>query len=627
MLHRKIIGRVKLSGILSIARSVAVKCTASEALVETLVRHKVKKVFGIVGSAFIDPLDLFPDAGIDFIDVTHVSPTVTRGYAAFSHFDFMQEQNAVHMADVYGRMTGIPGVAMGQNGPGITNMVTGVATAFLNHAPVCVITPQSGADSIGKLGFQELQQLPMMANITKYQVHVEHPPRMNELLGRALDRCLLNRGPTQMNYSRNILGTVSDYEFKEPMQINPVIPDASTIDSIVQRIAQAKKPVILAGGGLENATAVKILSQRLNCPVATTYLHNDCFPYTDERYVGPLGYMGSQAAMKCVMDSDLVIAVGTRLNPFGKTNQYSMAYWDDTRPLIQIDSNRDALGVSCNPTLAVCGDAARTIEAVNERMDKTGFAAVIGKPAIPFKQYMKDWHEFRAAKHLKITPEGRIPPRMVLRTFADVLKELDGPIVTTDIGHCCSQSLAYLEFDRPKSLFTAGTFGSCGTSIPMAVGARFADADRPVFALVGDGAVNMQGINELLTCFRRKLGITVVCFRNEVWGAELLNQLIWTDGRAVGSEIENPSIAGIARGFGAHGVTVSGSTEALADELRAAAARQKEGLSTLIEVMCTAEMGAPFRSDAMKCPTRYLPKYKHLTTETPDFTRQYSKKE
>lgn len=530
------------------------------------------------------------------------------------------------MADVYGRMTGIPGVAMGQNGPGISNMVTGVATAYLNHAPVCVITPQSGSDSIGKLGFQEIQQLPMFSNITKYQVHVEHPPRMNELLGRALDRCINLKGPTQMNYSRNTLGTVCEYEFKEPMRMNPVVPGPETIESIVNAILKAKKPVLLAGGGLENSEELRKLSERLNCPVATTYLHNDSFPFNDPRYVGPLGYMGSQAAMKCVMDSDLVVAVGTRLNPFGKTNQYNMAYWDDNRPLIQIDSNRDALGVSCNPSLPVHGDAAMTIKAVNTLLDQKGVPTATGEAAIPFKQYMADWHKFREAEHLKIDADGRIPPRMVLRTFGNVLRELEGPIVTTDIGHCCSQSLAYLEFDRPKSLFTAGTYGSCGTSIPMAVGARFADKDRPIFALVGDGAVNMQGINELLTCFRRKMGITVVCFRNEVWGAELLNQLIWTDGRAVGSEIENPSIAGIAKAFGAHGVTVSGSTETLAAELRAAANRQKNGESTLIEVMCTAEMGAPFRSDAMKCPTRYLPKYEHLTTETPDFQRQYKKK-
>ena len=213
---------------------------------------------------------------------------------------------------------------------------------------------------------------------------------------------------------------------------------------------------------------------------------------------------------------------------------------------------------------------------------------------------------------------------MVLRTFGKVLKSLDAPIVTTDIGHCCSQSLSYLEFNQPNSLFTAGTFGSCGTSIPMAVGARFADSKRPIFALVGDGAVNMQGINELLTCKRNGLGITIVCFRNEIWGAELLNQLIWTDARAVGTEIDNPSISGIAEAFGATGVTVDGSEENFEEALLESIERQKQGETTLIEVMCTPNMGAPFRSDAMRCPERHLEKYKHLTTKNADYQRQYS---
>ena len=184
--------------------------------------------------------------------------------------------------------------------------------------------------------------------------------------------------------------------------------------------------------------------------------------------------------------------------------------------------------------------------------------------------------------------------------------------------------LWYLEFNRPNSLFTAGTFGSCGTSIPMAVGARFADKDRPIFALVGDGAVNMQGINELLTCKRNNLGITIICFRNEVWGAELLNQLIWTDARAVGTEIDNPSISGIAEAFGAVGVTVDGSEENFEKVLKESIERQKNGETTLIEVMCTPNMGAPFRSDAMRCPERHLEKYKHLTTDYADYERQYT---
>lgn len=582
----------------------AAVCTASEALVETLVRHGIDKVWGIVGSAFIDPLDLFPAAGIEFIDVQH-------------------EQNAVHMADAYARVTGKPGVVIGQNGPGISNMVTGIATAYLNHAPVVVISPQSGSDSIGKLGFQELQQLPMFANITKYQVHVEHAGRIAELTGNALNRAVHEGGPTQLNYSRNLLKEVHDYTFKGPQNINAVIPDSGTIAEIADQIIAAASPVLVAGAGLRDPAEVQRLSAMLDIPVATTYLHNDSFPASDPRAVGSLGYMGSQAAMRCVQDSDLVIAVGSRLNPFGTTPQYGMQYWDPNKPLIQIDRNQAALGVSCNPSLAVHGDAIGTIAAVNAELDRRGAGGNQRHSPIPYEQYRAEWHAERTPTGPGVDEHGRMPPKHVLATLAEVLGELDEPVVTTDIGHCCSQSLAYLEFDRPQSLLTSGTFGSCGTAIPMAIGARLADADRPVFALVGDGAANMQGINELLTCWRNQLGVTVVVFRNEVWGAELLNQLIWTEARAVGTELRNPPISGIAKAFGVHGVTVAGSLGAVKAELHAAAERQKEGESTLIEIICTPEMGAPFRSDAMSCPERHMQKYRHLTANTADFKRQY----
>lgn len=590
---------------------VKVKCTASEALVESLVRHKVDKVFGIVGSAFIDPLDLFPAAGIDFIDVQH-------------------EQNAVHMADSYSRLTGNTSVCMGQNGPGISNMVTGVATAYLTHAPVCVITPQSGSDSIGKLGFQELQQLPMFSNITKYQVHVEHSGRMAELANRAFDRALQQSGPTQLNYSRNILNDVHEFDFPVPRgKLNPVVPEPAVIDEIIDQLLAAKNPVLLAGYGLSDPAEVQKLAETLDVPVASTYLHNDTFPASDPRAVGSLGYMGSKAAMRCVQESDLVVAIGSRLNPFGTTPQYGMPYWDNQKPLIQIDQNVNALAVSCMPTLAVHGDAVATMRAVNTRLEeRKAELANRNVTPLPYQQYREEWKVERD-NVAGPTPEGRLPPKTVLHTLAKVLKTAGNGIVTTDIGHCCSQALAYLEFERPQSLFTAGTFGSCGTAIPLAIGARFADrkAERPIFALVGDGAVNMQGINELLTCGRNKLGITILVFRNEVWGAELLNQLIWTDARAVGTEIETPSIANIARAFGAHGETVEGSVENLQAALEASVERQKTGQSTLLEVMCTSEMGAPFRSDAMSCPTRYLPKYQHLTTTVADYARQYQKKE
>jgi sulfoacetaldehyde acetyltransferase len=579
--------------------------SASEALVETLVKHRVDRVFGIVGSAFIDPLDLFPSAGIRFVDVQH-------------------EQNAVHMADAYARQTGRHGVVMGQNGPGISNMVTGVATAFMSHSPVTLISPQSGSDSVGKLGFQEIDQMPMFSNVTKYQAHVPNSARIPEIVGRALNVATQTMGPTQVNIPRDMFYDVHDYaEIRPPTERVWEVPCEDDVARIADMLTKANRPMIVAGYGCRDVDPIRRLAERLSCPVATTYLHNDVYPSTDPHFVGSLGYMGSQAAMHSVRDSDCILALGTRLNPFGTTAQYGIEYWDPSKALIQVDRNPGALGVSCSPDLAVCADAAETAAAIDRSL-------VGGRPtplsgecgSIPFGEYKRRWASELEDSSVQPSDHDALRPKAVLRALALEMKRMRDPVVTTDIGHCCSQALSYLEFSKPRSLLTAGTFGACGTAIPFALGARLADPERPVIALVGDGAVNMQGINECLTSMRYRLGVTIVVFRNNVWGAELLNQLIWTDARAVGTVISNPPIHKTAQAFGCEGVEVW-TLDGFAKELRLSVDRQSEGRTTLIEVHCDAEMGAPFRSDAMRCPERLLPKYAHLTTKEARYGRQW----
>lgn len=575
-------------------RAMATQMSASEALVETMIEHGTDRVFGIVGSAFIDPLDLFPAAGIEFVDVQH-------------------EQNAVHMAEGYHRLSGKPGVVIGQNGPGISNMVTGVATAFMNHTPVVLISPQAGSNTFGWGGFQEIDQLPMFSNITKYQAQVPCGSRMSEIVGRAFDRAKQLRGPTQVNIPRNMFNEVHEYEIAAPITRSPAVPDPDTVREILSAVERAQRPMILAGGGLERDDAVIRLAEKLNCPIATTYLHNrsvrDC-----PNNVGSLGYMGSKAAMWCTVDADLVLALGTRINPFGVTKQYGLDYWDPNKPLIQVDINPDALGVTCKPTIAVCADANATAELMVQATPtkRNGLA-------IPFKYYKQKWaKELCESSQQPSGQEKQLRPKAALEVFRSAIGP--GTVVTTDIGHCCSQALSYLQ---DTVLLTAGTFGSCGTAIPMALGARMADSTHPVFALVGDGAVNMQGLNELLTAARYNPGITIVVFRNNVWGAELLNQLIWTDARAVGTKINNPPIHKIAESMGIVGWEAR-TQEDLFRMLLEAKNLQTAGTSTLIEVHCTPEMGAPFRSDAMSCPTRHLPKYAHLTTTEANYERQFT---
>src|SRR4051812_178319 len=317
------------------------KMTPSEAFVETLVANGVKDVFGIVGSAYMDALDLFPLAGIRFISVAH-------------------EQGAGHMADGYARVSGRHGVCIAQNGPGITNFVTSVAAAYWAHSPVVVVTPETGSATLGLGGFQETEQLPIFSKITKYQAHVNNKSRMAELTARSFDRARLEMGPSQLNIPRDYFYGDIDCEIPRPLTIERGAGGEKSLDEAAALLADAQFPVILAGGGIimGEATAEAIaLAERLQAPVCTSYLHNDSFPSRHPLWCGPLGYQGSKAAMNVIAKADVVLALGTRLGPFGTLPQHGIDYWPKHAKIIQIDADAKMLGLVKPITVGICGDA------------------------------------------------------------------------------------------------------------------------------------------------------------------------------------------------------------------------------------------------------------------------------
>src|ERR1700675_2193504 len=225
--------------------------TPSEAFVETLVAQGVTHVFGIVGSAYMDALDLFPLAGIRFISVAH-------------------EQGAGHMADGYARVSGRHGVCIAQNGPGVTNFVTSTAAAYWAHSPVVVITPESGSMGTGLGGFQETDQLPIFSKITKFQGHVNNPARMAEITGRCFDMALAERGPTQLNIPRDYFYGEIACEIPQPQRVARGAGAEESLDEAADLLSKAKFPVILAGGGVITSGGleeVKELAEYLQAPV------------------------------------------------------------------------------------------------------------------------------------------------------------------------------------------------------------------------------------------------------------------------------------------------------------------------------------------------------------------------
>jgi len=578
--------------------------TPSEAFVETLVANGVTEMFGIMGSAYMDAMDIFEPAGIRLIPVVH-------------------EQGGAHMADGYSRVSGRHGVCIGQNGPGISNCVTAIAAAYWAHSPVVIITPESGTMGMGLGGFQEANQLPMFQEFTKYQAHVNNPGRMAELTGRCFDRSLAEMGPTQLNIPRDYFYGDIDVAIPEPMRLDRGPGGEQTLNEAADLIAKAKFPVIVAGGGVVNANGVnecKALAERLGAAVVNSYLHNDSFPASHPLWCGPLGYQGSKAAMKLISKADVVLALGTRLGPFGTLPQHGMDYWPNNAKIIQVDADHKMLGLVKNITVGICGDAKAAAVALSTRIadrsldcdaTKEERGAEIKAEKDAWEKELDEWihekDEF-SLQAIAEAGEGFLHPRQVLRELEKAMP--DDVMVSTDIGNINSIANSYLRFERPRSFFAAMSFGNCGYAFPTIIGAKAAAPDRPAISYAGDGAWGMSMV-ETMTCVREKIPVTAVVFNNGQWGAEKKNQVDFYNCRFVAGELDNQSFAGIGRAMGADGLTVD-RIEDVGVALEKAVDRQmNDGVTTIVEVMCTQELGDPFRRDALSTPVRYLDKYKN----------------
>jgi sulfoacetaldehyde acetyltransferase len=586
------------------------KMTPSEAFVETMAANDVKDIFGIMGSAFMDAMDIFAPAGIRLIPVVH-------------------EQGAAHMADGYSRVSGRHGVVIGQNGPGISNCVTAIAAAYWAHSPVVIVTPETGTMGMGLGGFQEANQLPMFEEFTKYQGHVNNPKRMAEYTGRCFDRAMSEMGPTQLNIPRDYFYGEIEVEIPQPNRLDRGPGGEKSLDEAAELLANAKFPVIISGGGVVMADGVeecKAFAERLGAPVVNSYLHNDSFPASHPLWCGPLGYQGSKAAMKLISQADVVVALGSRLGPFGTLPQHGMDYWPKNAKIIQIDADNKMLGLVKKISVGICGDAKEAAIALTKRLagktlasdaTKAERAKIIAAEKAAWEKELDEWTHERDPFSLDMieeqkqekTPTGGnyLHPRQVLRELEKAMPK--DVMVSTDIGNINSVANSYLRFERPRSFFAPMSFGNCGYALPTIIGAKAAAPDRPAIAYAGDGAWAMSMV-EILTAVRHDIPVTAVVFHNRQWGAEKKNQVDFYNRRFVAGELDSPSFAGIAKSMGAEGIVVDQLDQVGPALKKAIDMQMKEGKTCVVEIMCTRELGDPFRRDALSKPVRFLDKYK-----------------
>lgn len=573
------------------------KMTTEEAFIKVLQKHGIQHAFGIIGSAFMPISDLFPKAGITFWDVAH-------------------ETNGGIVADGYTRATGKMSMCIAQNGPGITNFVTPIKTAYWNHTPLLLVTPQAANKTIGQGGFQEVEQMALFKDMVCYQEEVRDPSRIAEVLNRVISKAFRGSAPAQINVPRDMWTQVIDIEiptiinFERPAGGNEAILKASEL------LSNAKFPVILSGAGVVLGDAIeecKLLAERLDAPVACGYQHNDSFPGNHRLAVGPLGYNGSKAAMELISKADVVLALGTRLNPFSTLPCYGIDYWPTDASVIQVDINSDRIGLTKKVSVGICGDSKLvTQQLINNLSPSAGDNGRDDRKAL-VHQTKSSWLQTLSSMDHEDDDPGttwnadsrkrdsdRMSPRMAWRAIQAALPR--EAIISSDIGNNCAIGNAYPTFDEGRKYLAPGLFGPCGYGFPSVLGAKIGCPNIPVVGFAGDGAFGIS-MNEMTSCAREEWpAITMVIFRNYQWGAEKRNSILWYDNNFVGTELDPElSYAKVAEGCGLKGVIVRTMDE-LTQNLRMACEDQDKGITTFIEVILNQELGEPFRRDAMKKP-------------------------
>lgn len=574
------------------------KMTTEEAFIKVLQMHGIEHAFGIIGSAMMPVSDLFPKAGITFWDVAH-------------------ETNGGLMCDGFIRATGKMAMAIAQNGPGVTGFVTAVKTAYWNHTPMLLVTPQAANKTIGQGGFQEMEQMRLFSDCVCYQEEVRDPSRIPEVLNRVILKAMRASAPAQINIPRDMWTQVIDVSLPQMVTFERPAGGEAAVAEAARLLSNAKFPVILSGAGVVLAGAIPDLAklaERLDAPVCSNYQHNDSFPGSHPLAVGPLGYNGSKAAMELIAKADVVLALGTRLNPFSTLPGYGIDYWPVDAKVIQVDINADRIGLTKKVTIGIEGDAGKVARGILALLSDTA-----GDEGRTLRRDLVSTTKSRWAQELSSLDHEQDDPGTVwneeARTRdADLMSPRQAwraiqaampadAIISSDIGNNCAIGNAYPTFEKARKYLAPGLFGPCGYGFPSILGAKIGCPDSPVIGFAGDGAFGIS-MNEMTSCGRADWpAITMVIFRNYQWGAEKRNTTLWYANNFVGTELDrDTTYAGIARACGVHGVTVR-SADALTEELRRAVERQmNDGQTTFIEVVLNQELGEPFRRDAMKAP-------------------------
>ena len=517
-----------------------IRLTGGQAAIKSLETENVEYVFGLIGSATMEMFDaLYDSKKIKFIGVH-------------------DERSGVHMADGYARSSGKPGIFLaGQNGPGATNLTTGLAQSMAAYSPVISIAGSLSTEHIYRDAFQEVDQQALFKPITKKTWTITQTKRIPEIFREAFRVSMSPRkGPVQINIPRDILAESANFDtFQKPETYRlKSLPVASpdSIKRVSEMIANAKNPIIIIGGGIKNSEGhleVLALAEKLNIPIIISPGHGDAISFSHPLNAGQMGPRGNIVASRLAKEADLILALGTRLG-FNSTF-YSYDNININASIIQVEVEPTAIGRYFPIALGILGDAKQIATQINESAINQKFLKEVNHWTKEFQREREEYLNNRELNaDMKLQP---IQPSGLFKELRSVIPK--DAIITMDAGTLCLQATDSLNYFQPKSLFTPLDFGLVGFSYSCGLGIKVANPSRPVISLMGDGGFGMT-LSEISTAVSYGINTITLVLNNKCWGAEKAYQRDFFGERYLGADISSPPFDKIAELYGAKGYRV-----------------------------------------------------------------------
>ncbi|MEP1444393.1 MAG: thiamine pyrophosphate-binding protein [Hyphomicrobiales bacterium] len=553
--------------------------SGGQAAVDALKVEETSHVFGLIGSATMEMFDALYDAkDINFIGVH-------------------DERTGTHMADGFARASGKAGVILaGQNGPGTTNLVTGLSQAKAAFSPVVSISGALSSEHIYRDAFQEVDQQSLFTPVTKKTWTAPSAGRVPELMREAFRTALTpRRGPVQLNLPRDVLSAQADFEDLQAPQNyrNHSLPagDPDLIEQAARLLATATQPVIIAGGGIKNTdghAAALALAEKLNAPIVTSPGHGDAIPFGHPLNAGQMGPRGNAVASRLAKEADVILALGTRLG-FNSTF-YTYDNINRDAKIIHVELEPTAIARFFPVELGIWADAPLAAKQLTAAIVKIENRALADSWTQTFQEERKALLAKRDADAVMTHPTQ---PSGLFKTLRGVLPQ--EAAITMDAGTLCLQATDALNYWTPKTLFTPLDFGLVGFSFACGLGIKCARPDRPVVSLMGDGGFGMT-VSELSTAVDHGINTVTLVMNNQCWGAEKAYQRDFFDGRYIGADVSSPAFDQLAELYGAKGFRADN----LDDVAGAVEAALACGKPAVVDIAVDPNALYSFRRDSFK---------------------------